>query len=470
MRKIFTLMFVFLAITATRAELSKYDLNKPMGWVTCKSMTTSGDYNITGGGTGKSITLKASGGDDYNALKNAISSYSVIILDGSQGDFIISKSMEIKASNRTIVGINNARLCTKFYVTPEITKLMDDNNVKSLSTSSGTGGTLSNGVTVGEARETKIRQLLIDYTGDTKESYRSSGIFSIKSCSNLIIRNIDFAGPGSIDVGGSDLVSISSSAHHIWVDHCQFTDGMDGNFDITNKADFVTVSWCVFKYTKRSYDHQNTNLIGGSDSASSQGENNLNVTFVNNMWGELCNARMPMARFGTIHLINNYYNCAGCGSPAMNPRKDSEFLIESNYFEKGVKNIFGQSSAKSYVFKSNHYTESFSQPADKGSVNIPYAYSTYDVKEVPAVVADATNGAGPTLSDPLSIGRKDALESPETKDYSYDGFVFRSAGKISLFDLSGKCLKISDNNLDMTAFSEGFYIVKTETAVVKIKR
>ncbi|MBO7232413.1 MAG: hypothetical protein J6V16_04590, partial [Bacteroidales bacterium] len=222
MRKIFTLMLSLLAITALRAELSKYDLNEPMGWVTCKSMTTAGDYNLTGGGTGKSITLKASGGDDYNALKNAISGYSVIILDGSKGDFIISKAMEIKSSNRTIVGINNARLCTKFYVTPEITKLMDDNNVKSLSTASGTGGTLSNGVSVGEARETKIRQLLIDYTGDSKESYRNSGIFSIKSCSNIIIRNIDFAGPGSIDVGGSDLVSISG-ANHIWVDHCQFT-------------------------------------------------------------------------------------------------------------------------------------------------------------------------------------------------------------------------------------------------------
>ena len=468
MRKIFTLMLSLLAITASRAELSKYDLNEPMGWATCQSMTTAGDYDLTGGGTGKSITLTASGADDYNALKNAISSYSVIILDGSKGDFIISKAMEIKSSNRTIVGINNARLCTKFYVTPEITKLMDDNNVKSLSTASGTGGTLSNGVSVGEARETKVRQLLIDYTGDKSEAYRNSGIFSIKSCSNIIIRNIDFAGPGSIDVGGSDLVSISG-ANHIWVDHCQFTDGMDGNFDITNKADFVTVSWCVFKYTQRSYDHQNTNLVGGSDSASSQGEDNLNVTFVNNMWGQLCNARMPMARFGTIHLLNNYYNCAGCGS-SVNPRKNSEFLIEGNYFEKGVKNIFSQSSAKSYVFKNNHYTESFSQPADKNSVNIPYAYTAFDVQEVPSIVAAVENGAGPTLTDPLTFGRTEALGAPVAAAYSYDGRFFRTEGAISLFDLNGKCLKTTENCLDMSAFSEGLYLLKSDAIVVKIKR
>ena len=468
MRKIFTLMLSLLAITALRAELSKYDLNEPMGWATCKSMTTAGDYALTGGGTGKSITLKASGGDDYNALKNALSSYSKVILDGSKGDFIISKTLEIKSSNRTIVGINNARLCTKFYVTDEITKLMDDNNVKSLSTSSGTGGTLSNGASVSEARETKIRQLLIDYTGDKSEAYRNSGIFSIKSCSNIIIRNIAFVGPGSIDVGGSDLVSILNSAHHVWVDHCQFTDGMDGNFDITKEADFVTVSWCVFKYTKRSYDHQNTNLIGGGDS-STQDEDNLNVTFVNNMWGELCDARMPMARFGTIHLVNNYYNCAGCGS-SVNPRKNSEFLIEGNYFEKGVKNIFSQSDAKSYVFKNNHYTESFSQPADKNSVNIPYAYTAFDVQEVPSIVAAVENGAGPTLTDPLTFGRSDALAVPVAAAYSYDGRFFRAEGAISLFDLNGKCLKTTENCLDMSAFSEGLYLLKSDAIVVKIKR
>ena len=243
---------------------------------------------------------------------------------------------------------------------------------------------------------------------------------------------------------------------------------MDGNFDITKEADFVTVSWCVFKYTKRSYDHQNTNLIGGGDS-STQDEDNLNVTFVNNIWGEGCEARMPMARFGTIHLLNNYYNCAGCGS-SVNPRINSEFLIENNYFEKGVKNIFSQSGAKAYVFKNNHYTESFSQPADKNSVNIPYAYTAFDVQEVPSIVAAVENGAGPTLTAPLTFGRPDALGAPVAAAYSYDGRFFRAEGAISLFDLNGKCLKTTENCLDMSAFPEGLYLVKSDAIVVKIKR
>ena len=413
----------------TKTGLSKYDMNAPMGWATCKSMTTAGEYDLTGGGAGDSIILKASGTDDYSALVNAIKKYPVIILDGAEGDFIVSKYVPISKSNRTIVGINNARLCTKFYVSEDITKLMNDNNVKGLSTSSGTGGTLSNGVTVGEARETKVRQLLIDYLGDSSETYRQSGIFYVSDISNIIIRNIHFVGPGSIDVGGYDLMSVRDGAHHIWVDHCRFTDGMDGNLDVTVKADFVTISWCVFDYTERSYDHKVSNLVGGSDDANKQGENNLNITYANNIWGNKCEGRMPMARFGTIHLLNNYYNCPGCGS-SVNPRKNSEFLIEGNYFEKGVKKIFSQSGAKSYVFKNNHYTESFSQPSNKGSVRIPYTYTAYDVMEVPTVLTSAENGAGPTLNSPLTISKQEAddkeeeTEEEEEEDITQPGEVF----------------------------------------------
>lgn len=423
-------------VQAQDAKLSKYDMNAPMGWAICKSLTTAGDYELTGGGEGNSIILKASGGDDYNALNSAIAKYPVVVLDGSAGDFVVSRYINFSASNRTVVGINDARIGTKFYVSDDIRKLMDDNDVNSLSTSSGTGGTLSNGEAVGEARETKVRQLLIDYLGDSSEAYRQSGIFNISGKSNIIIRNIHFIGPGSIDVGGYDLMSVRDGAHHIWVDHCRFTDGMDGNLDVTVKADFVTISWCVFDYTERSYDHKVSNLVGGSDDASKQGENNLNITYANNMWGDKCEGRMPMARFGTIHLLNNYYNCPGCGS-SVNPRKNSEFLIEGNYFEKGVKKIFSQSGAKAYVFKDNHYAESFSQPANVGSVRIPYSYTAYDVMEVPTVVASADNGAGPTLSSPLTISKLETNDKEEEVETPKDAFYLWQSTDGTLEEFGG---------------------------------
>ena len=134
--------------------------------------------------------------------------------------------------------------------TYEMKAALDKANVKSLSSSSGTGGTLSNGQNVDEKREQMTRQTLIDLTGDTNESYRNAGIFKISGGSNIIIRNLKFVGPGPCDVGGQDLITCTGTTH-LWVDHCEFTDGQDGNFDITQSADFVTVSWCTFAYTER---------------------------------------------------------------------------------------------------------------------------------------------------------------------------------------------------------------------------
>jgi pectate lyase len=61
---------------------------------------------------------------------------------------------------------------------------------------------------------------------------------------------------------------------YIWVDHCDFQDGVDGNFDANNGSDHLSITWCRFRYliapwaggSGGSNDHRNTNLWGGSDS------------------------------------------------------------------------------------------------------------------------------------------------------------------------------------------------------------
>ena len=337
-----------------------------------------------------------------STISSAISKNDIIILDGSKGDFVISSSMSLSnLKNRTIVGINDARLTTQFYLTQELKDSLDAAGVMNGSTASGTGGKLSTGTAVDEEREFLTRQTLINVTGDKTEAYRKAGILTLDKCSNIIIRNIKFVGPGPCDVGGYDLIS-STATTHLWVDHCEFTDGIDGNFDITKESDFITVSWCTFAYTDRAYDHKNTNLVGSSDSSTAD-RDKLNITFAYNIWGEGCNQRMPMARFGTIHLLNNYYACPGA-SLCVNARKESEMLIEGNYFEGGVKNVFSQSSATAYVFLSNYYAyySNSTHYASKGTVSIPYAYDTLDPKDVPSTLT-AADGAGATLADPLSF-------------------------------------------------------------------
>lgn len=389
---------LFAMLSLASFAQHKSDLLKPFGWSECTSLTQTG-YTTTGGGAynldikdetpGKStIVLKSNGEDMAKEIANAIKENDIIILDGSNGDFIIHETMHMRnLQNKTIIGRNKARLCTKTVFTPDIHKLMNDNKVLERSTS-GTGEyfTLPNGARVKEECEYTIRKLLIEYLNDPQESFRHAGILQVIGCENIIIRNISFNGPGAIDIGGDDLLTVTHGTKHVWVDHCEFVDGSDGNFDISGFADFITVSWCTFRYTDRTYVHANTNLVGSNDNAAMNGEDNLNVTYAFCHWAEGCNQRMPMVRFGTIHLLNCLYTCAN-NSAAVNPRHNSEVLIEGCYFGKGVRNIFKQKEAKAYQFVCNIYTEKFKQPDDLNVVNIPYKYKSLSPGSVPSAVA-----------------------------------------------------------------------------------
>lgn len=421
------LLFLSLAVMA-----NDYDLQKPFGFCTRSSRTSNADsyaYNITGGGcyvypvtnvsSDKMIILTSTGQDMKNQIANAIKKYDVIIFDGSQGDFIVSSSIGISSyKNKTLIGINNARLCTSWHVTQAITDALDAAGVPNMSTSSG-GGVLPNGVSVTEQAEYYSRKIIMELMGDMNETYRNSGIFSFSKCQNIIVRNIKFVGPGSIDVGGSDLLSFLETKNS-WVDHCEFTDGMDGNFDITRSSDFNTVSWCSFSYTDRSYMHQNTNLIGGSDSEAT---GYLNTTFAFNHWGANCRARMPMARVGKIHMLNNYFTST-TASNCINPRKNSEFLVEGNYFGPGVKHYYSQSNAKAVTWKTTNYiTETGSQtaPTSMGStVTVPYDYTVADCNLIPEIVKEHVGATLYTSVDPTSISVASAFSGSDFHSRVYN--------------------------------------------------
>ena len=399
---LFTVLVAFLTLTVAATD---YDLNKPFGFCTVSSRTNaSSTYNVTGGGcytypiagvrSDKVITLTSTGKDMKAAIIDAVKNYNVIIFDGSKGDFIVSSNMELNGiKDRTLLGINQARLCTKWYIKKEIIDTLNAAGVPSMSTSGG-GGVLSNGATVREEAEYNTRQIIINMTGDQKETYRRAGIFLVKGCQNIIFRNLTLVGPGSIDVGGSDLMSFVGGTKNCWVDHCSFMDGMDGNFDITGSSDFNTISWCTFSYTDRSYMHQNTNLVGFSDRERT---GYLNTTFAFCWWGAGCRQRMPMARVGKIHMLNNYFSSTTANN-CINPRKNSEVLIEGNYFEKGVKRYYSQKDAISVTWADSNFAEEknkMGEPASMGeAVTVPYAYTVAPSVDVPTVVRQH---AGATL-------------------------------------------------------------------------
>lgn len=178
-----------------------------------------------------------------------------------------------------------------------------------------------------------------------------------KESANLIFRNLKISGYGAGDckkdpgfdasVGcssGADAISVNGDAHHVWFDHCSIMDGTDGNLDITNEADFVTVSWTKFSYTPRTDEvgddstgaagHRFSNLVGGSDTAPKgwPGTRPLNVTWHHNWWADGVVERQPRVRYGRNHLFNNYYS-SKASSSCVRAGIEASVLLEANYFE-----------------------------------------------------------------------------------------------------------------------------------------
>ena len=253
------LIISLLAWSLTVAA-TDYDQNKPFGFCTVSFRTDAAStYDISGGGcynyplpegfSGRVAVLTSDGSeaDMKDKIKAAIEGHDVIILDGSKGDFYLSSNIECTVDNKTILGINHARLCTRWFLTAAMRQALDNAGVPDMSTSGG-GGILPNGARVREEAEYQTRKIFIEMTGDKQENFRSAGILALRRCHNIIVRNISFVGPGSVDVGGSDLLTCTA-VKNCWIDHCNFQDGMDGNLDINNQSDFITVSWCTFSYT-----------------------------------------------------------------------------------------------------------------------------------------------------------------------------------------------------------------------------
>lgn len=169
-----------------------------------------------------------------------------------------------------------------------------------------------------------------------------SGILYAKNSSNILIKNITFEGPGAYDVDGNDNLTIDNCTN-VWVDHCTFQDALDGNLDIKNASDLITVTWTKFQYLKApiaggsggSNDHRFSNLFGSGDDAT-QDEGKLRITMQYCWWGPGVRERMPRVRFGKVHLLNNYFN-SSVSNYCIYAGFKADLLIEGNYFEN-VKN------------------------------------------------------------------------------------------------------------------------------------
>lgn len=393
--KKYLLTFATLAVTLTAQaqphiatdKLSDYDFNAAIGFA----------QGITGGEDENIVTVTT-----YAAFKSALAGTAkkTIYVDGTiTFDGILSVS---SVKNKTIVGMP--------------------------------GATFQN---LNEDKATS--------ESDKSAAIKKTGILELKKCDNIIIRNLTFQSAGACDFNGNDNLHLSGSTN-IWVDHCDFQDGVDGNLDCTNGSDNVCVSWCRFRYLKSprehgyggsTNDHRFTNLWGNSDSNTSD-PGKLRTTFYSCWWDEGCKERMPRVRFGLVHVLNCLYSSSVTNYCVGGGYKSNVYIEGCAFTSSKAKNTPWKNYATSGSKTDYNYTISNCQgTGDKqnrsGSNDyfVPadhYTYSSYDASIVESVVTDSETGAGPTIDiytdDPSGI----TLASDQ------------SARTVSWYDLNGRRL------------------------------
>ncbi len=154
----------------------------------------------------------------------------------------------------------------------------------------------------------------VTITGTNRD--KAAGIFNFSGGSNIIIRNLTLIGAGAYDCDASTGDDITlQGATNVWIDHCDISDGVDGNLDIKSNSDNVTITWTKFHYDKApkaggsggTDDHRFSGLIG-SGSSDKPSDGTYNVTFAGCWWSSGCVERMPRVRNALVNMVNNYWS------------------------------------------------------------------------------------------------------------------------------------------------------------------
>ena len=228
------------------------------------------------------------------------------------------------------------------------------------------------------------------------------GGFDVKS-NNVIIRNMKIQGPGSVDVNGVDCINIDA-ANNVWIDHCDIYDGQDGNMDIVNGANFIAVTWCKFSYTSASVNHQFCNLLGNSDTKTTD-RGKIKVTMMYNWWGSGVVERMPRVRFGQVHVVNNYFSSRQA-SYCVRAGIEADILVESNYFDSTKTPIdLYQNNFTAVTSRNNFYVATTGNNlGSRTSFTPPYSLTITPAANLKSIVTNPSCGAGATMASPSACG------------------------------------------------------------------
>jgi pectate lyase len=199
---------------------------------------------------------------------------------------------------------------------------------------------------------------------------------------NVIIRNLIFTGTPD------DAINVQMFAHHVWIDHCDLSNGFDGLIDIKRGADYITVSW------NHTHNHVKNMLLGHSDTNGAQDIGRLKVTYHHN-WFNDTPQRNPRVRFGEpVHVFNNYYFSNSDVGVAC--QANAGCMVEGNYFEdvEEPMTIHYAGPTGRMVQRSNVFVGMSGAPDVGGSVIEPSTYYGYSLQNASDIKTIVMQGAG----------------------------------------------------------------------------
>jgi pectate lyase len=208
---------------------------------------------------------------------------------------------------------------------------------------------------------------------------------------NIIIRNLTFAD------GTDDTLKINQNTHHVWVDHCDFSNAPDGLFDITRQSSYITISWNHF------HNHSKTMLIGHGDDATD--DTGYLKTTIHHNWFDGTEQRHPRVRFGEVHVFNNYFLSNALYGVAST--MEADVVVEGNYFE-GVAYptyVGYDASGPGDLVERNNVYDNSGTPQTRGTAFDPSAAYPYVVDDPAPLRPVIRTKTGVGVIDPMKAAQ-----------------------------------------------------------------
>ncbi|VFQ60693.1 unnamed protein product [Cuscuta campestris] len=183
----------------------------------------------------------------------------------------------------------------------------------------------------------------------------------------------------------------------VWIDHCYFSNAVDGLVDVIAGSTAVTIS------NNRFTDHNKVMLLGQSDQGH---DTNMKVTVAYNVFGEGLTQRMPRCRQGYFEVVNNYYP-SGWHEYAIGGSSNPTIKSQGNVFVAPSDGDHLEVTSREDVPESEYKGWNWVSEGDKmvgGAFFVPsgadssssvYAKASSMVAQPAEAVPDITRNAGP---------------------------------------------------------------------------